>query len=60
MELAAAAGVTALVVVGESDPAVTVPAGVPVVSLVDSVGRGPGDSPKLPSSSEDVVRDYLR
>ena len=39
VELAAAAGVAAVVVVGEADSTVSVPAGVPVVSLVDSVGR---------------------
>jgi glycerate kinase len=59
VELAAAAGVAAVVVVGEADPTVSVPAGVPVVSLVDSVGRERAIR-ETAVVVEELVRDYLR
>jgi glycerate kinase len=59
IELAAAAGVDALVVVGDRDTSVAVPGGVPVVSLVDNLGpeRAMTDTT---AAVEEMVRDYLR
>ena len=59
IELAAAAGVDVLVVVGEVDPRAPVPPGVAVVSLVDAVGREAAMA-DTPGVVEAVVRDYLR
>jgi glycerate kinase len=59
LELARSAGVDALVVVGEVDKAARVPPGVPVVSLVESVGRERAMA-ETAAVVEEVVRDYLR
>jgi glycerate kinase len=59
VELAAAADVAALVVVGEAERGVSVPAGVPVVSLVESVGRERAIEDTA-AVIEALVLDYLR
>ena len=59
VELARAAGVDALVVVGDRDANAPVPAGVPVVSLVDTVGRERAMADTAGVVAE-IVRDYLR
>jgi glycerate kinase len=59
IDLARAADIDVLVVVGEADPNAPVPTGVPVVSLVDAVGREAAMA-DTPGVVETVVRDYLR
>ncbi|HZN15702.1 MAG TPA: glycerate kinase [Acidimicrobiales bacterium] len=58
VELAAAAGVAALVVVGDIDPAIELPAGRPVVSLVARVGREQAMADTA-GAVEAAIRDYL-
>ena len=59
VELAGHAGVDALVVVGDAEAGVTVPAGIPVATLVDAVGRDRAMADTA-GAIEGVVRDYLR
>jgi glycerate kinase len=59
IELAAAAGVPALVVVGDAQDGVSPPAGIPVVTLVDAVGRERAMA-ETAAVVEELVRAYLR
>ncbi len=56
--LASEAGIAALVVVGEADPGTSTPEGVPVLSLVDAVGRERAIR-ETAAVVEEVVRGYL-
>jgi glycerate kinase len=59
VDLAAAADVPALIVVGDRDANAPVPTGVPVVSLVDAFGRERAMADAV-TAVEEVVGDYLR
>ena len=59
IELAAAAGVPALVVVGDAQKGVSPPPGVPVVTLVEAAGRTRAMA-ETAAVVEELVSDYLR
>ncbi len=59
VEMAAAAGVDVLVIVGEAEATAAAPVGVPVVSLVDRVGRERALA-ETAAVVEEAVLDCLR